>query len=58
MHFTLFVAVHAHHSLLIMDIGCSAVFAGILGINPSTVTKGTGFSFVFLHKLMTFNQPQ
>ena len=56
MHFTLFVTIHTHHALLVVDVGRSSVFTGELRINTPSMTRGAGFAFVFLYKLMALNQ--
>ena len=56
MEFRLFVAVHAKHPFLVMNIGAPAVFAHKLGIHPSAVAESTGLALVSGNKPMPLNQ--
>ena len=56
VHFSLFVAIRAHHAFLIMDIGRAAVFTGKLGINPAAMTRSAGFAFIFLYEFMALQK--
>ena len=56
VQFTLFVAINTHHPFLVVDIRSSSEFTGKFRINTSAVTRGAGFAFIFLDKLMAGNQ--
>ena len=56
MHFILFMAIRAHHTLLVMDIGRAAIFTGKFGINPAAMTRGAGFAFIFLDEFMALQK--
>jgi len=55
--FSFFMAVHAQHAFLVMNVRRTAVFADVFRINTAAVTKCAGFAFIFLHKLMFCDQP-
>lgn len=57
MEVRLLVAVHAEHSLLVMNIGPPPVFACILRVNSSAVAEGAGLSLVFPDKAVSLDEP-
>lgn len=56
VHFGLLVAVHAEHTLLVMNIRFPAVFTRIFGINPSAVAESAGFPLILFNEFVALNK--
>jgi hypothetical protein len=52
------MAVHAHHALLVVNVGGTAVLAGELGVNPAAVAEGAGLAFVLFHEFVTVDEAE
>jgi len=58
VHLLLLVTVHAHHTLLVVNIRGAAVFTGIFRVYAAPVAEGAGLSLVLLDELMTLDKPE
>ena len=56
VEFRLFVAVHALHPFLVMDVRRSSIFTGILGIDSPSMAEGAGLTLVPFDEAMSFQQ--
>jgi hypothetical protein len=56
MEFLHLMAVHAHHPILVVNVGVSSVFTGELGINPAAMTHGARFPLIFPHEFVAPDQ--
>ena len=56
MEFFFFVTIHAHHALLVMDVGIAAILAGKFRINPAAVTQGACFALIFFNKRVPLDE--
>jgi len=58
VEFPFLVAVKAHHSFLVVDIRCPAVFAHIFRIDTSAMAEGAGLAFILPDKFMPLDQAE
>jgi len=58
MKFPLFMAVHAHHSFLIMNVRRTAIFTREFRIDATAVAERAGFSFIFFYEFMSLNEAE